>query len=169
LLQSFAPHVGDAPKLLILGSMSGRLSLQQQQYYAHPQNLFWPMLSEILDFDRKLPYAQKLRALSAQHIALWDVLKHCERATSLDSDIVTASIVTNDFAAFFAAYPSLRHVLFNGSKAEQVFRRYVLKNLLNTATLQLHKLPSTSPAHASLARAQKLAQWQAVLQLAVNS
>ena len=38
-------------EVLILGSLPGRKSLEMQQYYAHPQNAFWKLITQILDAE----------------------------------------------------------------------------------------------------------------------
>ena len=38
--KSFKPSIDNNSKILILGSMPGIKSLEEQQYYAHPQNRF---------------------------------------------------------------------------------------------------------------------------------
>ena len=52
---------------------------------------------------------------------------------------------------------------FNGAKAEASFQRYALPKLGALGDLAYYRLPSTSPAHASLSFAKKLAAWRAVL------
>jgi len=144
---------------LILGSMPGKASLRAEQYYAHPRNAFWRILSECFGIAVDAPYERRLAELVDQRLALWDVLRSCTRESSLDSDIVEASIEPNDFAAFLGAHPDLRVVCFNGAKAEACFRRYVLPELPER-DLAYHRLPSTSPANASISYADKLAAWQ---------
>ena len=96
-------------------------------------------------------------------MALWDVLNACARVGSLDSAITPDSERANDFETFFAAHPRIAQVFFNGAKAESAWRRHVARQLVARApTLVFARLPSTSPAHASLNRAQKLSAWRAV-------
>ncbi|WP_281984683.1 DNA-deoxyinosine glycosylase [Azonexus hydrophilus] len=159
---SFPPVAAPGARILILGSMPGRASLDAGRYYAHPHNAFWPIVGELFGFSPELPYPARLLALQAAGVALWDVIAACEREGSLDADIVAGSVRANDFPAFFAAHPGVRDVFFNGAAAEQAFRRHVLPALAATG-LRLQRLPSTSPAHAALNRAAKLAAWSAIL------
>ncbi|MBV9736396.1 MAG: DNA-deoxyinosine glycosylase [Acidisphaera sp.] len=154
------PIIAVDGRTLILGSMPGARSLQARQYYAHPRNLFWQIMGELIGFDPALPYPARLEALTRAGLSLWDVLRSCVRKGSLDSAISTG--IPNDFAAFFAGHPSLSRVFFNGGKSEAIFRRHVLSTLAD-ADLVLRRLPSTSPAHASMGFAEKLRAWRAVL------
>jgi double-stranded uracil-DNA glycosylase len=165
-VQSFAP-IGDAKaRVLILGSMPGKASLAAGQYYAHPQNLFWRILGEVTGASPASPYAARARALKSCGIALWDVLESCAREGSLDSDIDDASISGNDFASFYRAHPRIAHVFFNGAKAEACYRKHVLPALGDApAPPGYQRLPSTSPANASMSRAHRQKVWkQALLQ-----
>ena len=158
---SFPPIAGIDAQILILGSMPGIKSLQEQQYYAHPRNAFWPIMASLFDFDLCLNYSARCQQLKQHYIAVWDVLRSCQRPGSLDQHIETESIVANDFLTFLTQYPKIKSIFFNGTKAEQVFHRYVLPTL-TTAQQQIirHKLPSTSPAHAAQSFDNKLSQWQ---------
>jgi double-stranded uracil-DNA glycosylase len=155
--ESFPPLVSLRPKVLILGSMPGVRSLQAAEYYAHPQNAFWKIMSALFNMPAE-GYAQKTAIITQNNLALWDVLKSCEREGSLDTAIRNAEI--NDFKGFFAQYPSITHVFFNGGKAETEFMRRVAPALENVPILR--RLPSTSPAHAGLSFKDKMALWKAV-------
>ncbi len=161
LVHSFAPLArGDATRL-ILGSMPGKASLSAQQYYAHPRNAFWQLIEQVLAIPATLPYAQRCAALLARQIAVWDVLQTCTRTSSLDADIDPASIVPNDFAGFFTAHPNISKIYCNGTAAEQLFRRHVLSTLpASLPQFELLRLPSTSPANASVSYANKARLWQ---------
>lgn len=159
-IRSFPPVADKHATILILGSVPGKESLKQQQYYAHPQNAFWKIMGDLVGAHLELPYPQRLQALTAANIALWDVLHSCEREGSLDSDIVQEQ--ANDFAAFFAQHPHITHVYFNGAKAEQSFRRFVLGKQ-ELPPLEFARLPSTSPAHAGMRYEEKLEVWKAAV------
>jgi hypoxanthine-DNA glycosylase len=165
-VRSFPPAAGPGAKALILGSMPGAASLAAGQYYAHPRNLFWPIMTELLGASGPLPYEARLRLLRRAGIALWDVLESCVRPGSSDSDIERATMRPNAVASFLRARPSIKYVFFNGSKAEECFRRYVLPSLPPGSGIKYARLPSTSPAHAALSRRRKLAAWKTALEAA---
>lgn len=150
--------------------MPGIKSLEAQQYYAHPRNLFWHFMAELFDFDFPAGYAQCIEQLLKRKIAVWDVLQHCQRPGSLDSDIHNDSIITNDFESFYHHHIHIHHVFFNGKKAEQVYRQKVLPHLPdNMQQIKIVALPSTSPANASITKQQKYQQWQQVRQVLNNN
>ena len=160
----FPPVSRADARVLILGSMPGRESLAQQRYYAHPRNGFWPIMRELFTLTGT-DYRQNVLQLIQNHVAVWDVLKACFRTGSLDSEIDARTIVTNDFQDFFAGHPQIRRVFFNGARAESIYLKHVLPGLDGTpAALTLKRLPSTSPAHASMSLEQKLEEWRALLE-----
>jgi len=164
MIASFPPVAATDARILILGSIPGRESLQQQQYYAHPRNAFWRIIGEIFGAAPGLTYAEQLQLLKDNGIALWDVIGNCRRKTSLDSDIEPESIAVNDFVHFLADHSRIVTVCFNGGTAETTFRRKILPSLdLETRPLLLHRLPSTSPANAGCRYLDKLAAWRARL------
>lgn len=159
------PPVADArARVLVLGSLPGQRSLALREYYAQPHNAFWKIMGRLVGAEPALPYAARLAALRAHGIALWDVLAAGERAGSLDSAIVPASIVLNDFAGFLARHRRIRAILFNGNKAAELYRRHVEPGLpARFAVLPKQVLPSTSPAYAALSFERKLARWTTAL------
>lgn len=161
-LEGFPPIAAPGAHTLILGSMPGAASLAAAEYYAHRHNLFWPIIGEVLGIDPALPYAERTRRLADAGFALWDVLGACRRRGSLDSNIDATSIEVNDFVSFFAQFPTIQRVFLNGATAEQTFRRYVLPRVAGRFEFALARLPSTSPANASIPFAAKLAAWRGI-------
>lgn len=164
LLKSFPALIGPAPRALVLGSMPGAASLAAARYYAHPQNRFWPLMGALVGADPRLDYPERCRSLMDAGVALWDVLACCEREGSLDSSIRDETAETNDFVSLLTRCPTIAVVMFNGTKAERCFQRFVTP-LLNESgigppDLRLLRLPSTSPANASQSGAYKLAAWR---------
>lgn len=162
-VHSFEPISHPASRVLILGSMPGKTSLRAGQYYAHPQNAFWKILGGLYDFDPVTPYKIRLACLREHGIALWDVMQSCVRETSLDSDIEETSIVANPFERFLTVHPGIRTICFNGAKAEASWRRHVLPKLLQAGGIAYHRLPSTSPANASIRYDDKVDAWKVAL------
>jgi hypoxanthine-DNA glycosylase len=121
------------------------------------------MMGKLIGADPALPYEGRIRVLQSAGIALWDVLASCIRVTSLDADIENDSLIPNDFTSFFAAHPNIAWIYFNGAKAEEYYRRYIIPTLKQDA-LTYKRLPSTSPANASIPYEHKLAAWEAILQ-----
>jgi len=155
-IQSFPSLSNPKAEVLLLGTMPGVKSLELNQYYGHPQNLFWKLLSTIFDQPFSNDYNIKKEILLQNNIAVWDVLQICERPGSLDSAIKKE--VPNDFEAFLNEHPNIKLIAFNGQKAAAFFKKYV----------QLDKdyvfitLPSTSPANAGKNFDQKLKEWQII-------
>ena len=172
LCKGFPPIVAEKPIVLVLGSMPGVKSLVEQQYYANQQNAFWLIISEYFNFDINLGYSKKLQHLKNNRIALWDVIEECERQGSLDSSINQKSITANDFSKLLLNHASITSIIFNGVMAERMFNKYVIKsNLLQddiVNRLSFYRLPSTSPANASIKKTEKIKQWKNALDLCLN-
>jgi hypoxanthine-DNA glycosylase len=156
----FAPAGDRHAWVLILGSMPGVASLRAGQYYAHPRNVFWTIMGDLVGAAPGLPYLDRLAILRSSGIALWDALAHCVRPGSLDSAITDET--ANDFAGFFAAHRAIARVIFNGAKAQQSFLRHVDPAQLPPG-LELRRLPSTSPANAGMPLKIKLQTWREAL------
>ncbi|MGH8107102.1 MAG: DNA-deoxyinosine glycosylase [Arenimonas sp.] len=164
-LTGFAPVFSADSKMLILGSMPGEESLRLGQYYANPRNAFWRIIAKLTGNESELPYERRLKMLDDQCIALWDVLHSCRRSGSLDSAIETSSAKPNDFDSFLTQNPRIRCIYFNGAFAENCYRKNVLPNLPpQLADIPILRLPSTSPANASLGFEAKLRAWQAIFE-----
>ena len=156
----FAPVINRESRLLILGSLPGDESICQQRYYAHHKNQFWLILASVFGEPIQSDYDHRIQFLQRNRVALWDVLREAERSGSLDSAIRNESV--NDFASLFSDYPNLRKIVFNGRKAEILFRRYVIRqNPYLPEELEMSGLPSTSPTPGKnvLSLEQKIKRW----------
>lgn len=149
----------------MLGSLPGRRSIAEQQYYAHPQNAFWPIMRELFDIDGS--YADRCSQLVNHHVALWDVLASSERRGSMDADIRLDSARANDFDGFLVAHPDIRLIAFNGRKAQQLFEKLVIIQTIN-ASMRRVVLPSTSPAYAAMSFSGKLDAWRDAIVLSAS-
>ena len=156
LLDSLPPVIDQHTRLVVLGSFPGVASLQAQQYYAHPRNQFWPLLSALWGIDLvRLPYERRLAEAAARGLGLWDVYASCRRVGSLDSAIRDAAF--NDLASLSRRAPGLRAIAHNGGESARALRQ---TQALGVAVI---RLPSTSPAHASWSFERKLAAWREAL------
>lgn len=157
LLHGLLPVADARARLLVLGSFPGVASLNAAQYYAHPRNQFWPILSALWGMDlHALPYEQRLDALRDHGLALWDVYAACRRAGSLDSAIQDA--VQNDIGQVLRVAPQLQALAHNGGESARAMR------ITRTYGLPVYRLPSTSPANASWSFDRKLAAWRDVFE-----
>jgi TDG/mug DNA glycosylase family protein len=139
--------------VLILGSFPSVLSLERREYYGNPKNRFWAIMEELCGVPATLPYPDRIALLPQHGIALWDVVRTCERPGSADSRIKNP--VPNDIAGFARAYPTLRLVALNGSTAGRLYHRFAEVPDLPSVTL-----PSTSPANAAVAFGEKVRRWR---------
>ncbi len=147
-IQSMAPIVNEKSRVLILGTMPGTDSLKEQQYYCNVDNLFWdimfricspgwPMFKEAFGISNE----ERKQLLLDNEIALWDILKSCEREGNTDSKICNEEL--NDIQRFLCEHPNIQKVCFNGDKAHS----YYLKNKsLFPENIEYKKLYSTSPS-----------------------
>jgi hypoxanthine-DNA glycosylase len=154
--RSFPPIVDDRARVLVLGTLPGEESLRRGEYYAHPRNLFWPIIFALFDGAPAESYPDRLAFLRAHSIAAWDVCEVGEREASADSMIRRE--VPNVIDRLLDEYPSIRAVAFNGTTARRLYDRHFPRR----PALAYLALPSTSPAHARIGFAEKLARWTAL-------
>jgi hypoxanthine-DNA glycosylase len=141
ILNSLPPIVDERTKVLVIGSMPGKQSLEKQQYYGNPRNHFWPIIGQLFNIEIPENYEQKLDMLRSKGMGLWDSIQSCERQGSLDATIKNE--IPNDFQKLFQMFPQIQLVLFNGGKSFEVFKKHVGLTLL--AGRDYQKMPSTSP------------------------
>ena len=135
----FPPVTRRDTRVLVLGSLPGAVSLAEQRYYAHPQNLFWRLIGAVIGRDLvPLAYEERLEALLDAKVGLWDTVAAATRTGSLDSAIRLHE--ASDLAALVATLPELA----------------------GATDAALIDLPSSSPAYASLSFEKKRAAWLAL-------
>jgi len=156
-VHSFEPIEDRNSEVLILGSMPGRVSLTAGEYYAHPRNVFWRIISELLQFDATSAYERRVQALKSARIALWDVLQSCTREGSLDAMIENDTLIANDFRTFFRTHKGIKYVFFMVRKQKLVidgmcYARSTMVLLVTRASRPRVRLTPPCPSHVSLKR-----------------
>lgn len=101
----FPPLASPKARVLVLGSLPGRRSIDSSEYYAH--RAAW---------------------LADRAVMLWDVLAAATRSGSLDAAIADDAI-PNNFRAFFHAHPEIQLICFNGAPAAKLHQRLVISSL----------------------------------------
>jgi len=159
MLQGLPPRLASNTRLVVLGSFPGEASLRAQQYYGHPRNQFWPILTELFSNQPSvvcaLPYAQRMQWLLEQGVGVWDVYAACTREGSLDANIQSAEI--NDLHKLRVWCPNLTAIAHNGGES------YRHARITRTLGLPVYRLPSTSPANASWSLQRKRDAWRDVM------
>jgi len=148
---SFKPILDKNTIALFIGTIPSEESLNQDKYYAHKNNQFWPFIKEIFGIER-----YDYKALLARKIGLWDVLSSCTRKGSSDNSIKNQKY--NDFSK----YPQIKYYFFTSKNAYNFF----IKNKTNQALLEKNNsevLPSPSSAYARMSREEKKKKWQKIL------
>ena len=155
-VHNISPFYRKDSEILILGSFPSVKSREQKFFYAHPQNRFWKVLSEI--FDDALPETvdEKKLFLERNRVALWDVIGSCDIEGSSDSSI--RNVVPNDISVITENAP-IRAIYLNGGTSFNCFRKYLLK--INP-DIPSFKLPSTSPANARFTLSMLVDEWKII-------
>jgi TDG/mug DNA glycosylase family protein len=158
--RSFVPIADQQARVLVLGTLPGEESLRRGEYYAHPRNLFWPIVFALFGAAPAPSYAERLAFVAAHRIALWDVCATGERDASADSSIRREC--PNSIDRLLDAHPLIRAVAFNGTGAQRLYDRHFPRR----PDISYLALPSTSPAHARISFAGKLARWTSLREIA---
>ena len=156
-VRSLDPIIDKNSRVLILGTMPGPESLRRKQYYANRGNQFWRIVYRVLGEcdEPPLDYKERINFLKKSGIALWDVLKSCEREGASDSKIRNGK--PNNFGSLLRICPGLKRIFFNGEKAEHLFKNYGCAELVKS-----RRLPSTSSANARMSAEEKIRCWRVI-------
>lgn len=142
-------------RILILGSFPSVKSREANFFYGHPQNRFWKVLAEVFGVEVPVTIEEKRAFLLAHQVAVWDVIKSCDIVGSSDSSI--KNVVPNDLSEILNA-AEIQHIFANGKKAEQLYKKYIEKEINRQAIC----LPSTSPANAAWSVEKLVLEWKKV-------
>lgn len=143
-------------KLLILGSFPSVKSRQTSFFYGHPQNRFWPLLSQLLKEPLPAAVGEKKLMLLRHHIAVWDVIESCDIEGSSDSSI--KNVVPNKLSRILDAAP-IRRIYVNGAASFRLYEKYCHP----ITGIPAIKLPSTSPANAAFSLERLKESWRQIL------
>lgn len=136
--------------------MPGVASLDAQEYYAHPRNAFWKIMTTLKGVECPSDYDEKKQLIRDMNIALWDVCHTCVRPGSLDSAIRYEE--PNAIAELLKENPSIRTIIFNGQPAQKLFH----KHLRTISKVEFVTMPSTSPTN-TISYEKKLESWRLIL------
>jgi len=154
---SFDPISNSNTTILILGTMPGDRSLELGEYYGHPRNRFWKIISTITNNNLPQTYEEKKELLLKEKIGIWDVAHKANRKGSLDSAIEDEE--PNDLDTFIAQHKNLKIIGFNGVKSEMLYDKYFERK----ASINFFSLPSTSPANTGIDFDNICKHWQQIL------
>ncbi|WP_413532379.1 DNA-deoxyinosine glycosylase [Empedobacter brevis] len=152
--ESFLPIISKQPKVLILGSLPGDLSLEVNQYYGHPRNRFWKIMFEIFNSKFSEDYQVRKQLILRNNLALWDVAHSAERKGSMDVDM--KNVAPNSIDELLKEHSTIEKIIFNGKKSEQLFWKYFDEK----STIKYISLPSTSPANARFSYERLVEIWK---------
>lgn len=155
--RSIGPIYDENSKILILGSFPSVKSREQNFYYGHPHNRFWPLMARLLESPVPETREEKTRLLLSHGIALWDSIDSCDIIASSDSSIKNA--VPVDIMRVLGS-ADIRKIFANGAAAAKVYDRY----LRAVTGREIIALPSTSPANAAWQPDRLYEKWREVLQ-----
>ena len=144
LSHSFPPLIYEDVEILILGSLPGKKSIELKEYYGHPRNRMWKILSTITYSDLPTDYDSKKTFLQKNKIGLWDVASSAERKGSLDSNIKKET--PNDVDSLLQDFLSIKVIGFNGKKSENMYSKFFILN----ESIKYVSLPSSSPANMAI-------------------
>ena len=154
------PIIDECSRILILGSMPSKKSLELKEYYGNHRNHFWRIMESILDIDVRLPYSTRIEMLLIKGLTLWDVIQSCVREGSLDKNIKNAE--PNDLRQFLLRHKSIQHVFFNGQKPRKYIKSFT-PTLLEDIRYGFLVLPSSSPSNTQTIN-KKVEEWKIILQ-----
>lgn len=158
LEHTFEPVFDSESKILILGSFPSVKSRENNFFYGHPQNRFWKVMANVLDWEVPMSIEEKKDMLLKNHVAVWDVIASCSIVGSSDTSI--KDVVINDLSKILENSKVTR-IYVNGGKAYELYHRYTEK----ATGIKAVKLPSTSPANAAWSFEKLVEAWKKTIKI----
>lgn len=138
-IRCFEPIIFEDSRVLLIGTLPGKKSLETGFYYAGKSNYFWKFLSYYAGVPFPVTKQQKIELLKTTKVAVWDVYATGDRSeSSKDKDIRNG--ILNDIPKFLREHPSIIKVGASGEHAYQIVKR-------EFPSLEVICLPSTSGAN----------------------
>ena len=138
----FKPIIFKNSKTLILGTFPSIKSFDNSFYYSHPKNQFWKILSLISGYPVNNK-DQKIWLLKELNLALWDIVKSCNRVNSSDNNL--KDITPNDIKSLLKEYPNIKEIAFTSKLAQKIYNKH-----FSNLEIDTFYLPSPSPAYAAM-------------------
>ena len=158
LKHTFDPVFNAESKILILGSFPSVKSRENNFFYGHPQNRFWKVMANVLDWKVPITIEEKRKMLLENHVAVWDVIASCSIVGSSDTSI--KDVVVNDFSKVLEN-SKVERIYVNGGKAYELYHKYAEK----VTGIKAVKLPSTSPANAAWSLEKLTKTWKEIIEI----
>ena len=158
LKHTFDPVFDAESKILILGSFPSVKSRENNFFYGHPQNRFWKVMANVLEWEVPTTIEEKREMLLKNHVAVWDVIASCSIVGSSDTSI--KDVVVNDFSRILEN-SKMERIYVNGGKAYELYHKYAEK----VTGIQAVKLPSTSPANAAWSLEKLTKTWKEIIEI----
>ena len=155
IIHPIPPLYNENSRILILGSLPSVKSREQQFFYGHPQNRFWPLLAALLKEPTPVSIEEKRELALKHHIALWDTIYSCDIIGSSDSSI--RNVVPTDLSQVISC-SKISRIFCNGKTSARYFQKYQGKML----QMEALTLPSTSPANAAWSLEKLMAEWDII-------
>lgn len=153
--EGLEPWVGVRPKVLILGTMPGDISIKEQLYYANIQyNSFWKIMYCL--FIKQQGQNNK-DFITSQGIALWDCFKEGIRKGSTDKGFDNKRKIPNDLILFLKKYSTIKTIILNGKTTQKEFYKF----FPNIRSYEFKCLCSTSNS-CTLSLEQKINEWSII-------
>ncbi len=156
IVHPFEALYAEDSKILILGSLPSVKSREQNFFYGHPQNRFWPLMALLLGEPIPKTIEEKKVLVLSRGIALWDSIFSCDIRGSGDQSI--KNVKPTDLAPIIAA-SKISAVFCNGAASWKYYHRFQEKELGMAAA----QLPSTSPANAAWSMERLAGEWKIIL------